>query len=428
MKTLRIHKDRRHLETADGERFYLLGDTAWELFHALNREEASYYLRTRQAQGYNMIQAVVLAELDGLATPNAYGRRPLLQNAEGCFDPTLPDTTGEYSYFDHVEYIVSLAESLGMYIGMLPTWGDKFHKIWGKGPEIFTEENAFAYGKWLAETFSHHNNLLWILGGDRPLETEEHHRIVDAMAHGLKAGDGGKFPMTFHPSGASSSSAYVHGKDWIDFHMLQSGHGYPSAWCFDMMAADYGREDFIPVMDGEPCYEDHPVNFQTEKGYFDAYDVRRAALWNLFGGACGNTYGNHAVWQMRRIPDTYCPNVWQTALHRPGAQWIRLYRDFIGENDLTGCRPVYDIVENNTHDCNYTAGMVSADKAYLYIPCGISVKLNLSVLPFVPAKAILWEPTTGMYISTAVQISEDGTLTFPGRAAGRGMDAVVILT
>ena len=66
MQTLRVHRDKRHLTTADGERFYLIGDTAWELFHALDREEASFYLRTRQSQGYNMIQAVVLAELDGL--------------------------------------------------------------------------------------------------------------------------------------------------------------------------------------------------------------------------------------------------------------------------------------------------------------------------------------------------------------------------
>ncbi len=428
MQTLRVHPERRHLTTEDGSRLYLIGDTAWELFHALDREEAAWYLRTRQAQGYNMIQAVVLAELNGLETPNACGRLPLRKNTEGFWDPVMPDTDGEYSYFDHVEYIVSLAEELGIYIGMLPTWGDKYNRMWGAGPEIFTEENARVYGRFLGETFRHHNNILWILGGDRPLQTEEHHRIVDAMAYGLKEGDGGKFLMTFHPCGASSSSAFVHGRDWLDFHMMQSGHGYPSPWCFDMMAADYGREDYIPVMDGEPCYEDHPINFQPEKGYFDAYDVRRAAFWNLFGGACGNTYGHHSIWQMRREPETYCPNTWQTALTRPGACWIRIYRDFIRDNDLTGFRPVYDIVEGNTHDCNYAAGMVSDSRAYLYIPCGIPVHLNPQAFSFRPTRAVLFEPVSGVYIDNAVKLAEDGKLTIPGRACGRGMDAVVILT
>ena len=40
--------------------------------------------------------------------------------------------------------------ALGLYVGFLPTWGDKWNKKWGKGPEIFTPENAAAYREWLA--------------------------------------------------------------------------------------------------------------------------------------------------------------------------------------------------------------------------------------------------------------------------------------
>ena len=38
------------------------------------------------------------------------------------------------------------ANSLGLYVGLLPTWGDKWNKKWGVGPEIFTPANAEAYG------------------------------------------------------------------------------------------------------------------------------------------------------------------------------------------------------------------------------------------------------------------------------------------
>lgn len=95
-------------------------------------------------------------------------RLPLKRNDAGRFDPTKPDCDGEYSYFDHVEYVLSTAEALGLYVALLPTWGDKWNRIGGLGPEIFSPENAFAYGKWLGARCSHHNNLLWILGGDRP--------------------------------------------------------------------------------------------------------------------------------------------------------------------------------------------------------------------------------------------------------------------
>lgn len=181
MKTLRLSEDRRRIVTEDGGRFYFIGDTAWELFHALSAEEAELYLTTRAAQGFNLIQAVVLAELDGLTRPNFYGRFPLKTNGKGEFDPTLPDTDGDYSYFDHVEQIVTHAEELGLYMGILPTWGDKWNKLWGAGPEIFTPDNAYIYAKWLAERLVHHDNIVWILGGDRPLENEEHYAVIDAI-------------------------------------------------------------------------------------------------------------------------------------------------------------------------------------------------------------------------------------------------------
>ncbi len=427
MKLLRVSSDKRHLVTEDGKPFYFLGDTAWELFHALDRDEALSYLRTRKEQGFNMIQAVVLAELDGLRTPNAYGRTPLLQDESGAFDPEKPDLTGEYSYFDHVEYIVSEAEKLGLYIGMLPTWGDKWNKLWGVGPEIFTPENAYSYGKWLAGRFSHHSNLLWILGGDRPLTEERHFRIIDAMAEGLKAGDGGKFLMTLHPTGSRSSAEVLAGRAWIDFHMNQSGHGFPTKPCYELLAEALAADPDKPAMDGEPCYEDHAVNFKEENGYFDAVDVRLAAWRNLLSGACGNTYGHSSVWCMRRDPTPYWPNTWETALRRPGAELLRVYRDFIRAHDLSSFRPIGNAVKGNAHDANYVAAAVSGDSAWLYIPCGAPVEIELSALPFTPEKMRLFEPTLGT-LSEPMPFPEDRRIVFPARGAGRGMDYLLELT
>ena len=62
---LKISDNRHFIVKADGEPFFYLGDTAWELFHRLNREEADRYLRDRARKGFTVIQAVALAELDG---------------------------------------------------------------------------------------------------------------------------------------------------------------------------------------------------------------------------------------------------------------------------------------------------------------------------------------------------------------------------
>jgi hypothetical protein len=191
--SLRVSDNQRHLVRADAAPFFYLGDTAWELFHRLDREQADRYLEGRAAKGFTVIQAVALAEEDGLNTPNSYGHRPLIEN-----DPTRPDVRpGERNdYWDHVDYIVERAESLGMFIGMLPTWGDKWNKAWGVGPVVFTPENAEAYGEWLGRRYRD-RPIIWILGGDRPVENDTHREIITAMARGLERGDDGRHLMTF---------------------------------------------------------------------------------------------------------------------------------------------------------------------------------------------------------------------------------------
>ena len=107
---LMVSPDHHYLLKKDGKPFFWLGDTAWELFHRLNREEARQYLDNRAAKGFTVIQAVVLAEFDGLNTPNAYGQLPLLNN-----DPTTPNE----AYFKHVDFIVNEANKRGLIIAML---------------------------------------------------------------------------------------------------------------------------------------------------------------------------------------------------------------------------------------------------------------------------------------------------------------------
>ena len=106
---LKVSENKRYLVNADGTPFFWLGDTAWELFHRLNREDADSYLTQRAAQGFTVIQAVILAEMDGLHTPNAYNEKPLEND-----DPAKP----REEYFRHVDYIIDKAAALGLYIGL----------------------------------------------------------------------------------------------------------------------------------------------------------------------------------------------------------------------------------------------------------------------------------------------------------------------
>lgn len=207
---LKVSPDNRYLVPKDGTPFFYMGDMAWELFHRLNREEAEQYLKNRADKGFTVIQAVVLAELGGLKDPNPYGALPLQNN-----DPAAPNE----AYFQHVDYIVNKAEELGLYIGMLPTWGDKVLKGWpGGGPEIFTSENARTYGEFLGKRYKD-KPIIWILGGGRNVETDKHTAIRRAMAAGIEASAGKEALITYHPMDPGNSSKWFHNEDWLDFNM-----------------------------------------------------------------------------------------------------------------------------------------------------------------------------------------------------------------
>src|SRR4051812_12753358 len=75
---LKVSENKRFLMTEDGKPFFYLADTAWELFQRLDRKQALEYLDIRAAQKFTAIQAVLLAELDGVTDPNAYGGLPLV--------------------------------------------------------------------------------------------------------------------------------------------------------------------------------------------------------------------------------------------------------------------------------------------------------------------------------------------------------------
>ena len=211
---LRVAANQRYLEFENGQAFFYLGDTAWELFHRLSKADAEKYLENRREKGFTVIQAVALAELDGLNTPNMEGEKPLLEN-----DPARPNE----KYFAHVDWVIRKAREKGMFIGLLPTWGDKVDKQWGVGPVIFNKENAFNYGKWIGNRYKDFPNIIWINGGDRSgggANTE----IWNALANGIKSVNQNHL-MTFHPMGGNSSSKWFHAQNWLDFNMMQTGHG-----------------------------------------------------------------------------------------------------------------------------------------------------------------------------------------------------------
>jgi len=346
---LKVSKNQRFLAHEDETPFFYLGDTAWELFHRLNREDTEHYLTTRASQGYTVVQTVILGERDGLRTPTPDGHLPFHD-----LDPAKPND----AYFAHVDYVVRRMNELGIVPALLPTWGDKVLNSPGAGPQIFTPENARAYGRFVGARYRD-AQVIWIMGGDRDISRPPFLETIREMALGVKEGDGGRHLMSFHPPGRHSSSEFVHNESWLDFNMWQTGHSNPELDTSVLIAQDRARTPTRPVLDGEPCYENIPLMggaWNPTGMRFTAADARRRAWRGVLGGACGHTYGCNEIWMMHKHGDEQFVGAnmdWKRALHLPGANQMRHLRALIESRPFAELEPISGIVQ--TLDANVYA-------------------------------------------------------------------------
>jgi hypothetical protein len=423
---LKVSANKRYLVTADGKPFFWLGDTAWELFHRLNREEADKYLKNRADKGFTVVQAVALAELDGLHDRNPYGDTPLEND-----DPTKP----KEEYFKHVDYIIDKAAELGLYIGLLPTWGDKiFKSTWGTGPEIFNVDNARTYGNWIGNRYKDKKNIIWILGGDRTPD-EKAIAIWRAMAAGIAAGTGGqeKALMTFHPQPNSledgGSSKYFHNDAWLDVNMFQTGHCRENN-VYDRVQVVYNRAPFKPVVDGEPLYEDHPVCFNAKDlGTSSPYDVRRYAYLDVFAGAFGHTYGCHDVWQMyspKRTPVNGPHYSWDVALDLPGAAQMKYLRGLIEARPMLDRIPDQSLIKDALGASDRIQATRGKDYLFVYSSQGKAVTVNMGKISGKEVMVFWYNPKNGES-KDAGRSNNTGQQTFTPPTSGYGQDWVLVM-
>jgi len=388
---LKISDNHHYIVTADGKPFFYLGDTAWELIHRLDRVKAERYLMDRAARHFNVIQMAMLAEFDGLTVPDAEGHLPLANN-----DPTKPNE----DYFKDADWIINRAASLNLYVGLLPTWGDKVNKKWGVGPEIFTPQNAGIYGEFLGKRYKN-KPIIWILGGDRPIETPQQLEVWRAMAAGIARGDGGTHLITYHPMGGRSSAEWLDAEPWLAFNMLQTGHGSRDIPVWGRIWTDYEKQPTKPVLDGEANYEDHPINWMPQNGYFTDFDVRKQAYWSVFAGACGYTYGCHDIWQFfedGRAPISSARTPWEKALTFPGAgQMHPLLSLMLSRPYLSRVPDQSLIAQANADDGAHLQATRDADGSYamIYDPNGMTLQIDLRKLAGPTVKAWWFDPRSG---------------------------------
>ncbi len=418
LQNLSVSPNKRFLIKADGSPFFYLGDTGWELFHRLNMNDAYTYLSNRASKGFNVIQCVVLGELNGLTDPNANGDLP--------FEDLNSDKPNE-KYFQHVDKIVALGNSMGLYMAILPTWGawvmKEEHPLF-KPIHLFEPENAYRYGKFIGNRYRNVPGIIWVLGGDRNATGYE--KTWEAMAKGLRDGDGGTHLITYHPRGQMSSSAFWQNASWLDFNMNQSGHASRNVNSYDFILNDYNLKPVKPTFDGETNYEDIPVSFHPSNGWFTDYDVRVSSYFSVFAGGFGISYGCNSIWQMNtgKNPFVYARRTWQESLELPGAFQMRYLKNLMESRPFLTRIPDQELLlqtqtslvpfegkgmQHMQATRDGSPGKKDATYIMVYMPVGRSITINTSYIPSKRLRAWWYDPRYGAAIPLG-EFENTGTL------------------
>ena len=416
---LKVSDNSRYLQHADGVPFFWLGDTGWLLPEKLNRDEAAFYLEHCKQAGFNVVQ---VQTINGVPAMNYYGQ----SSHPYGYDFSRIEQSGNYGYWNHMDYIIETAERQGIYIGMVCIWGGLV-----KGG-LMDAEQAKTYGTFLAERYKSHPNIIWIIGGDTygNLKTE----VWNTLATTIKSIDKNHL-MTFHPFGRTLSTTWFNNAPWLDFNMFQSGHrryGQSKDYINSLLPAgteednwryvelSHALKPLRPVLDGEPSYEAIPQGLHDPKeGFWKAEDVRKYAYWSVFAGAFGHTYGHNSIMQFLKpgVNAAYgATKLWQDALDDEGFNQMKYLKKLILAFPFFERIPDQSIIAGKNGE-KYERLIATRGKDYLlvYNYTGKSMEINIDKISGKSKKAWWYSPRNGSlsyigtYSSKAITVNPEGS-------------------
>ncbi len=373
---IRVAKDRRHFEHADGTPFFWLGDTWWKgLCKRLTWEGFQELAADRRAKGFTVVQIVC-----GVY-PDEGPFQPRWENEGGKPYETRDFSVVNPAYFQYVDRRIKHLVDAGIVPAIVGGWGradcDGMRMAGVAGIKRHWRNLIARYGAY---------PTIWIIGGESggPQWTE--------VAKYVQKTDPYRHPATIHPGDSARNS--VTDQTAIHFDMLQTGHGDWEAarGAIPKLKAAYARKPVMPVLVGESCYEGHmQTAFQ---------DVQRYVFWGcMLSGAAGQTYGAAGVWHASvegdpGITPVYDFTTWREGMNYPGSTQVGLGRKLLEKYPWARFEPHCEWVEQGA----FAAG-IPGEVRFIYLPRrGVynwSGPLVKNLERDVPYSAFYFNPTNG---------------------------------
>jgi uncharacterized protein DUF4038/collagenase-like protein with putative collagen-binding domain len=404
---LRPSVNRHYLEDQRQRPFFISGDSPWDIFQNVDLVDARSYLDDRKRRGFNTLLVTFVADRHDLMT-NKWGEYP--------FQAPLDFTQPNEAYWKRVDAVMKEMTERGFLVVACPTWlGAGSKPIWRDGVKPAAMES---YGAFLLKRYGSHQNLIWLLGGDRNPESESETGIR-TLAEILHRGAPHQL-ISYHASPGSASARFFHKDPWLG---LNSAYTYGLA--YEHVLPEWRRRDpALPVFLSETGYDGE------DNGRHDwtPLEVRKQHYWALTNGAAGHVHGAKQLWW-------FGPG-WQEWLERPATSHIQHARTFFEAHawwklvpDSAGTFLTEGAGDRSSWE--YATAALADDGSWglMYVPASRDVTVDLSRLRG-PATARWYDPTSGALSSAhAATLENRGRRRFtpPGANAGGDRDWVLVL-
>lgn len=395
---LALSVDRRNLVDVSGRPFLVQGDSAWSLAAELSKEDTIRYLDDRERLGFN---AILFNVIEAAFTDHT----PRWANAEGevPFGDMNDWTTANEAYFAHVDWLLRELETRGMLALVVPAYigYDCGAQGWCERMYANGVDRLGLYGRFFGARYRDYPNIVWIEGGDlTPSTTGDPSQmdLVNAVANGIAAGDGGAHYHAAH-WGGGTSGADLPGLTWLD---LDTTYATLKSPVYQQVLDDYHRDaGVMPVFLVESSYENENGTSMRR--------LRSQMYQPMLSGGCGFLFGNFPMWSFwdPGAPDWpndgKFPGGWATALGSPGADAARIAGAFFGSLPWQDLHP-------DTDHAIVTAGFGTyGDEAYalaastpdrrtvvVYFTGALAATIDMSQVPG-PVRARFFDPALGVY-------------------------------
>jgi hypothetical protein len=370
---LRVSDDHRHLTYADGDPFFYLGDTAWEITWKSRETEMLAYLADRTRKGFNALQIVVMSHqfFDAYGVRNRYGADFFLNNNLSQLNPR---------YFDYLDRIVQAANDSGFVVALVPLWASMMEYYARPGSRSLTVDQSLLLARYVGARYAG-SNVLWIVGGDNEYISIEKRNFWAAFAQALQTASGNTHLVTVHPKAWTASFDYFDNEDtWLSFNMYQSSHVAGGDYTSRAALTGFFVKNTKPLLNGEAAYEDIYNNLwqpgdttQIRTFRIDAAYVREASYESLLSGALvGITYGANGIWQWNtpELPGTHLPRYTPLeAVNLPGSSHMGVLKEIMRKIPWYSMSPVQNLLADFRPREKLITMASSGKQTFVYIPC-----------------------------------------------------------